>query len=273
MKRKLILFIGFCLTSWNISQAQDYVKLGNDCFEKGDYECAKRNYSAQKEVGITTGMDAKIEQCDSCLKILNVADFLFSDKDYARAKVKYNELLSINPKDPHARARIALCNTAISSSVTRPDTPREVPQTQTQQTATTQTPATAPTNTPAERTAQTNVPTPYPTIDKHPNINISGLYRKGESLRSHGVYSFWGGLAFVGVAAAAISEDMKIYGYIIGSLGGALTLTSIPVWTSGKIKIKKARRLYNEAMRIDRGNVSELKVGFTGNGVGLAFTF
>ena len=124
MTRQLILIIGFCLTSWNISQAQEivkldyYVKLGNDCFDKGDYECAKRNYSAQKEVGVETGMDTKIEQCDNCLKILNVADFLFSDKDYVRAKVKYNELLSINPKDPQAKKQIELCDASINSSVT-----------------------------------------------------------------------------------------------------------------------------------------------------------
>jgi len=57
---------------------------------------------------------------------------------------------------------------------------------------------------------------------------------------------------------------------IIG--GSALTIVGIPFAIVGTNKIIKATKLYNESLENKR-NVSELKVGFTGNGVGLAFAF
>ena len=127
MKRQLILLTGFCLLALNISQAQqtDYLKQGNDCFDRGDYERAKNLYNVQKIQFATEGMDEKMELCDKCSGIKTVADFLFKDNDYAKAKAKYQELLAANPKDPHAKAQIDLCNAAVSPSVTGLNTARE----------------------------------------------------------------------------------------------------------------------------------------------------
>ena len=116
MERQLILIIGFCLTVWNTGLAQNYLQLGNDCFDKGDYVCAKRNYNNQKLFSSATGMETKIEQCNTCIEILLVADFWFSDKDYVRAKVKYEALLAQNAKDPYAKKQIDSCNAYINAS-------------------------------------------------------------------------------------------------------------------------------------------------------------
>ena len=280
MKRQLILLTGFCLLALNVSLAQDdYVKQGNDCFDKGDYKCAKDRYSAQKINGDETGMDEKIEQCDKCLDILLIANYLFSDKkDFKEAKSKYEELLRINPQDPFAKSRIISCNNAISAAMTRPaDTDRtsQQTQTQTQQTPVNQPPpaTTTPanTNTLTERkNTQTNALSSYPTIDKHPNINISGLYNKGEKQRKLGVNLMsWGLLVFtLSEVAILLSDDVGVgIGVAIG--GAVCSLSGIPIWASGKKKTKQATLLYDQ----DKRNVSELKVGFTNNGIGLAFTF
>jgi len=113
MKRLLILLTGFCLLVWNTGQAQDYLQLGNDCFDRGDYEGAKRNYSVQKIQANAAGMDEKIELADKCFSILTIANFLFSEKEYQKAKEKYEELLDLNPKDPNAAMQKGLCDDAI----------------------------------------------------------------------------------------------------------------------------------------------------------------
>ena len=95
--------ISFFVLTINICQAQDYVQEGNACFDKVDYECAKSNFKAQKLQVSEVGMDEKIEKCDACIDILAVTKFLISDKDYKRAKDKYEELLKLNPKDPYAK--------------------------------------------------------------------------------------------------------------------------------------------------------------------------
>jgi len=46
---------------------------------------------------------------------LTVANFLFSEKDYQRAKEKYEELLVLNPKDPLAKSRIELCDAELNN--------------------------------------------------------------------------------------------------------------------------------------------------------------
>ena len=122
MKRRLILLTGFCLLALSISQAQqqNYIQQGDECFERGDYECAKRNYNVQKVNGSAIGMDEKIAICDKCSNFLTIADFLFGDKNYVKAKEQYEELLALNPKDPHVKSRVDLCNEEIIKTKKQP---------------------------------------------------------------------------------------------------------------------------------------------------------
>ena len=117
MKRQLIILTGFCLLAWNIGQAQqtDLLKQADECFDRGDYDCAKRYYNAHKLQVFAAAMDDKIELSDRCAQLLTVAKFLFSEKDYPKAKDKFEELLSINPNDPYAKKQKELCEAEINA--------------------------------------------------------------------------------------------------------------------------------------------------------------
>jgi len=60
-----------------------------------------------------------MEQFDDLKKLLIEADQLFSnEKDYWKAKIKYEELLAINPKDPYAKKQLEACNKQIDATPT-----------------------------------------------------------------------------------------------------------------------------------------------------------
>ena len=104
-------------------QTQTYIKAGDDCFNKGDYQCAKQHYNAQKSLGSEDEMNKKIEQCDACMNTLALAEFFFTNKDYLRAKEKFEELLRININDPRAKTQIELCNKQLETTVQEAITP------------------------------------------------------------------------------------------------------------------------------------------------------
>ena len=110
MTRFLISMIGFYLLTANICLAQNYLQQGNDCFDKGDYNCAKKNYKAQKVQGLEFGMDEKIEQCDSCINIVLMIAEELSKENFKIVWNKCEDLLKINPKDPNAKKQIELCD-------------------------------------------------------------------------------------------------------------------------------------------------------------------
>ncbi|MDR1055224.1 MAG: SUMF1/EgtB/PvdO family nonheme iron enzyme [Prevotellaceae bacterium] len=79
------------------------------CFDKGDYDCARKNYELYQtsaSIDVSTQL-SKIEQCQ---KLLSVADFLYESEELDDAKDQYKKLLEINPKDPHAKERYDNCN-------------------------------------------------------------------------------------------------------------------------------------------------------------------
>jgi len=116
MRRYLTLLIGFCLMTLNSCQTQKYLKAGDDCFNKGDYLCAKQSYSAQKTIGSEVEMDKKIAQCDDCMNLLALGNFYFTNNDFPKAKEQFEALLKINKKDPFAKEKLALCNQRLETS-------------------------------------------------------------------------------------------------------------------------------------------------------------
>jgi len=103
------LFLYCCL----VANGQDYLKIANDCFDKGDYECAKQNYTLFQTID-GRNMSAQIKNAEDCYRSLLIADEYFSDKDYEKARDRYKIVLDKNPKDPNARRKYDLCVTELT---------------------------------------------------------------------------------------------------------------------------------------------------------------
>jgi len=98
------LFLYCCL----LANGQDYLKLAGDCFDKGDYECAKKNYTLFQTID-GRNMSAQIKNAEECFRILIIADEYFSEKDYGKAGDRYRALLDKNPSDPNAQKQYYVC--------------------------------------------------------------------------------------------------------------------------------------------------------------------
>ena len=106
------LFLSCCLQA--SSQGEDiYLPRANDCFEKGDYECAKRYYTLF-QAWSKKDMSAQIQKSDDCFKNVIAADSLFMNKEYGKASDRCKFVLDKNPKDPHAKKLFGLCKAQLT---------------------------------------------------------------------------------------------------------------------------------------------------------------
>jgi len=105
--RNVVVFTLFLFGCWQVS-AQNYLQLASDCFDKGDYECAKRNLTLYQTFE-GKDMTAQIQKAEECFRNLLVADEFFKEKEYERARDRYKAILDINPKDPYARRQYNAC--------------------------------------------------------------------------------------------------------------------------------------------------------------------
>jgi len=108
---KNLIFLSLFLFGCSLVSAQGediYLPRANDCFEKGDYECAKRYYMFfQTKAG--KDMSAQIQLAEECFRNLNIADNYFLNKEYEKAKEQCKAVLDKNPKDPYAKKLYDLC--------------------------------------------------------------------------------------------------------------------------------------------------------------------
>ena len=105
----LLLFC--CLQAYG----QDYLKEANACFEKGDYECARRNYTLFQTLD-GRDMSVQIQIADECMRALQLADDYFKEEEFEKASNRYQFVLEKNPKDTYAQKQYDLCEKKLKPS-------------------------------------------------------------------------------------------------------------------------------------------------------------
>ena len=120
MKKIIVIpILLFCCLQAN---GQDYLKEANACFEIGDYECAKKNYTLFQALD-GKDMSEQIQITDECMRSLNVANEYFKDEEYEKASKRYQHVLENNPKDTYAKKQYLLCKEKLTlQSIRKKDT-------------------------------------------------------------------------------------------------------------------------------------------------------
>ena len=89
------------------TDSQRYLREGNACFERGDYDCAKKNYEATRATG--GNITEQLQKTEECIKILFAANLLFEGGEYLKACEQFRQILKLNPHDPLAKERTEFC--------------------------------------------------------------------------------------------------------------------------------------------------------------------
>jgi len=117
--KNLVFWVLFLFCCWQ-ANGQDYLQQANACFDKGDYECAKKNYTLFKEFDGSKDVSAQIQMSDKCLRTMNLADDYFKDREYAKARDHYKTVLDTNPKDLNAKKQYDLCMAQLGKEEAHP---------------------------------------------------------------------------------------------------------------------------------------------------------
>ena len=84
-----------------------YLWEGNACFERGDYDSAKKNYEASRATG--GSVIEQLQRTEECIKFLYAANLFFEEGNKIKACEQYEQILRVNPHDPLAKERIESC--------------------------------------------------------------------------------------------------------------------------------------------------------------------
>ena len=103
----IFLFSAVIMAYGQNTDSQRYLEEGNSCFEKGDYDCAKKNYEASRATG--GNVTEQIQKTEECIKILFAANLLFEGGNFSKACEQYEQILKINPNDPLVKVRVESC--------------------------------------------------------------------------------------------------------------------------------------------------------------------
>jgi tetratricopeptide (TPR) repeat protein len=84
---------------------QKYLADGDACFARSDYECAKNNYERYRDTSMSGKQDIsrKLANSEKAYLARRAADSYYTAGNYASAKEKYNEVLSLHPEDSRSQ--------------------------------------------------------------------------------------------------------------------------------------------------------------------------
>ncbi|MDR2058200.1 MAG: outer membrane beta-barrel protein [Dysgonamonadaceae bacterium] len=127
MKRITILL--FTLFSTIPAFCQTLLEEGDDCFDKGNYDCAIAKY--REAMSVSSGKDKNIAEikftrANRCSEYSKTAYRALNNKDYSQAIQNYQNVLDGNPKDEYAKAQIERCNTELNRPPLRKATTAEL---------------------------------------------------------------------------------------------------------------------------------------------------
>lgn len=112
-------------------------------------------------------------------------------------------------------------------------------------------------------------------LRNYPDPKISGMYKNGVIKDEMGTYIMAFGVSGlicgIFLFADVIPEGDK-YATPVTAIGASLMAVGIPLMISGSKQKKEAVKLYNESEKA-KSNISELRLGISGNGIGLTFNF
>ena len=114
--KNIIFFPLFLFCCWQ-ANSQNYLQEANACFDRGEYECAKKNYTLLKASDSTQDASLQIQSAQRCLEHLTLADNAFTNQEYAKACENYKAVLNENPKDLYAKRKYRFCRIQINRSL------------------------------------------------------------------------------------------------------------------------------------------------------------
>lgn len=182
MKKFTLLLCAVCLMI--TSYAQDYLKLGDDCYAKSDYDCAVLNYEkalreSQSDKLVASLIEAKLLKAINCTELKKSADQAYKMGYLEVAKDKYKRILEINPEDRDARMSLAKCD--------KSEEPQELEKMLPTGSSATSENATASASS-NESTAASEFPNSFGEVDK--NIALDVFPRNADFAQEGGAHSF-----------------------------------------------------------------------------------
>ncbi|MDR3218820.1 MAG: hypothetical protein LBU22_07535 [Dysgonamonadaceae bacterium] len=109
----IALFLG-CLSA-NAQAPEVLLHAGNDCYTKGDYECAIQHYNRYTLHG-TKDISKEIKRAEKCRKTLLLADGYFEEGDYEKAAKQYEVLIELNSSDAYAKKQHDFCKAQLTAA-------------------------------------------------------------------------------------------------------------------------------------------------------------
>lgn len=290
MKKLLLLFL--TLIAAATVYGQSALTEGDRLFDEGKYEDAKRQYLLHK-VNSNERLDyadTRIAQCDECMRLLPIADYLFTSEQWVQAKENYDQVMAINPKDPTAFSRLGQIFTRATIATTPAATaPTPMP-------ATSPRPAVATTRLVNKGVKvydgndyrnQLSKAQAFDLFDGTPaykpyryamklNRAANGTLWPGVGITAFGILDLAGGITatyYYDYGAEYMDQSLAI---LITGVGTALLATGIACKVVAKKKVSQAVQLYNVhgvTSYLEDPFAPTLDFGITPVGVGLSLTF